>query len=228
MEESRALLTINLGNFLSANTRDSFKDACRRWNCDYVEITETDFPGHAAGLKLRAFDLCEHERILIIDADAAIRSDAPNIFEATKPRDFYAVKNQQPHYPPAYNQNIDIARNEIAAIFKTHGVLDIDVDWLAKNFFNSGFQVISRKYHKEILNLGLKLFTGTPLQWWDQMAINIAVAVDGGYTELPVTWNYQFPETDSDMQVYVHHYAGDPGRYIRLDVLIWQKVQKDT
>ena len=76
-----ALLTLNIGDCLDPNTRDSFKDACRRWHCEYVEVTEAWDKWHPHAMKLAAFELCDADRVFYIDADTAIRGDTPSPFE---------------------------------------------------------------------------------------------------------------------------------------------------
>lgn len=219
---SETLLVINTNKVMSEPTRESFKDACRRWQCDYVEVTESSAPYHHAALKLSAFDLVDHDRILVVDSDMIIRSDMPNIFELTEPTKFYAVKNQQAHFPPAYRINTLLVREEIARIISNGKQAPIfDANFIAENFFNSGFCVISREYHKEIYDLAKYLFEGSHVQWWDQIPLNIAVSAHGGYEELPPNFNYQFPPAQGPMQHYVYHFAGDPTRYDTLKKINW-------
>lgn len=221
---TNTMLVINTNKVMTDCTRQSLQDACRRWKCDYTEITESSEPYHHAALKLKAFDLVPHDRIFVVDSDTVIRGDAPNIFEITDPKKFYAVKNQQPHYPPAYNANVVIAEQEIErvlAVPETHFAGTFDAPWIAKNFFNSGVCVTSREYHKKIYDLAFYCFEGAALQWWDQIPLNIAVNVYGGYTDLGAEWNYQFPTDMGKMTAYIYHFAGDPTRYEKLKNIGW-------
>lgn len=218
----KTLLVINTNNMLSENSRQSFKDACRRWGCDYTEITQSDLPYHHATLKLRAFDLCAHERVFVIDSDTIIRGDTPNLFEMANPERFYAVKNQQAHFPAPYViPNVQIAERDIRKVIEANG-LSVDIPFLSNNFFNSGVFIVSREYHKHILDQAYDYFISTPgMQWWDQIPLNVAVNINGGYEELPPTFNYQFPNRHGFMSNYIYHFAGDPTRYEILKTINW-------
>lgn len=222
---SEALLVLNIGDFLADNSRRSYKAACKRWECDYVEITEGLPPYHSACLKLKAFELCAHDRVFVLDADTVIRSDAPNLFDITDPEHFYAVKNQQPHYLPGYQlPNIQIADRDIRVVAEAHGLTTLDIETLSREFFNSGVCVASREYHEEVYAKAFEYFASLPnLQWWDQIPLNIAVeTMLGGYQRLGVEWNYQFSKNFSRMTQYIYHFAGDPGRYETLKYVNWR------
>ena len=230
---SRTLLTINTNDNMSDNTRDSFKDACNRWNCDYIEITKADpaIVYHHAVLKLHAFNLCTHDRIFIIDSDTIIREDAPNVFEFADPTKYYAIKNQQNHIPMMFHiPNINIARRDIRTVLKTKTVPNpVNIEYLSNNFFNSGVTIVSREHHKEVLDLAFYLFTDVPgIQWWDQIPINIAVAsILGKYHDPGVQWNFQFPggaipKDSNKMVAYIYHFAGNPYRYDILKTINWR------
>ncbi len=221
---SKALLVLNIGDFLANNSRQSYKAACLRWECDYVEVTEVQPPHHPASLKLKAFELCAHDRIFVLDADTVIRSDAPSLFDITDPKHFYAVKNQQPHYPPSYQlPNVQIADRDIRAVAETHQ-LTLDIETLSREFFNSGACMVSREHHKEVYTKAFEYFSTVPgLQWWDQIPLNVAVeTMLGGYQRLEVEWNYQFPKNFGRMTQYIYHFAGDPGRYETLKHVNWR------
>lgn len=217
------MLVINTNKVMTQCTRDSLQDACRRWECDYTEITEHDSPYHGASIKLLAFHIVPHDRIFIIDSDTVIRSDAPNIFEITDPSKFYACKNQQPHYPGAYNANTQIAAEEIARLVAAKNLdpSTFDGPWIAENFFNSGVCVVSREHHADIYNLAYSLFLDSPMGWWDQIPLNVAVNMNGGYENIGSVWNYQFPPRQGPMMAYIYHFAGDPTRYETLKNVQW-------
>jgi len=221
--KSNAMLVINTNKVMSENTRLSMKDACNRWDCDFVEITEHISPRHHASLKLKAFDFCPHNRILVIDSDTCISRNAPNLFALTTVGSFYAVKNQQPHYPTAYNQNVGIAEVDIRKILGAGKInTTLDITHVSQNFFNSGVVVVSRN-HEEVLSLAYYLFVSVPmLQWWDQIPLNIAAfTILGGYNDLGSSWNYQFPQNKSIVMQNIYHFAGDPSRYDILKTIKW-------
>jgi hypothetical protein len=175
------------------------------------------------------FDLCKHDRIFLIDADAIIRKDAPNIFDITYPKLFYAVKNYWNYFEKfGYRpkEDIEIAHREFNNI-RLMKNLDptLNEDYICNNFFNSGVQVVSREFHSEIYPLALNYCLDVPLVWWDQMPINIAVfTIMKNYAELDLKWNKRLPQNLDKMDAYVYHFAGDPTRYDRLKMINWRNI----
>ena len=222
------ILVINTNNSLSQNSRDSISDAARRWGADYTEVTNYPYKYHPASLKLKAFDICSsYDRILVLDSDTIIRSDAPNIFEvASSPEIYYAIKNTQPSDPPVYQEaGKIISRKEINSIVSVGKILppELDLDKVVKSLFNSGVTVITRPLHEPILAYAFYLFCGSPLNWWDQVPINLAVfSILGGYEDLGQRWNRQFPVHTKHMDAYIYHYAGNPERYEILKHVNWR------
>jgi lipopolysaccharide biosynthesis glycosyltransferase len=221
------ILVINTNGSVSDNSRDSFLDAARRWNCDYKEVTEFNTPWHPASIKLKAFDLTTADRIMVLDSDTIIRFDAPSIFDAfPDPTQYYAVKNTQSTDPPVYQHAaVGLASQQIDAILANKCVrLNLDKGMIVNGLFNSGVTVISRPKHEEYLTYAYYLYLNVDLQWWDQVPTNVACyALGGGYTEMGVTWNRQFPPSDvSTMQNFLYHYAGNPERYEILRHVNWR------
>ncbi len=225
------MLVVNIGlgcpPFMSDNTRASFQDACSRWGCDYVEINDKgNFRYHPPILKLKAFDLCPHSRIFVVDADAIIRSDAPNPFENMDQNYLWAVKNQQLHHPSFYQHaNVILAKQQIEEILKHKPIkYNFDVDEVSRDFFNSGVVMLNRELHEPILALAYWLLLRVPgINWWDQIPLNIAAyTLLGGYHELGIEWNYMFPTNRVKMNAYIYHFAGDNCRYEILKTLDWK------
>ncbi len=224
---NQTLLVINTNLVMSDNTRNSLLAATRRWGCDYIEQQEVgDFKRHAAALKLKAFDLCNHDRVFVIDSDTVIRSDTPSPFDVCMPEYLGAVKNAQPHTPQVYlESNVGIAIRDLTRIIEENNIVEpVDIEHLARNFFNSGVVVLTREYHKEVLDYAFELFLNTEgLQWWDQLPLNVATLVKlGEYQDLGIGWNYTFPQDIHRMNAYIYHFAGNPSRYDLLKVVNWQ------
>jgi lipopolysaccharide biosynthesis glycosyltransferase len=223
----KTLLVINTNLVMSDNTRESLQDAARRWNCDYVEFRDAgDFDYHGAALKLKAFHICNHDRIFVIDSDTVIRHDTPSPFECCPPEDFGAVKNMQPHHPPIYCvSNIGIALRDLHKIVNENNITEpVDIDYLANNFFNSGVVVLTREHHEEVLDYAFDLFVGAKgVQWWDQLPLNVAVLLKlNEYRDLGQGWNYMFPQSFHKMNAYIYHFAGNPSRYDILKMVNWR------
>ncbi len=207
------------------NTRDSFKDACKRWDCDYLEYTEKT-PYHPALMKLKAFELYpDYERLFIIDSDCIIRSDTPSPFNFDKDI-FGAVQNQQARHPGAYKTaNVQGAKQGIELVKKYKNLVsDIDIEWLSNYFFNSGVLLVNRDRHESVLDFAFGLCDNVPgLMWWDQIPLNVSMyLLLGNYTNLGEEWNYQFPYYLDRMAAYVYHFAGLPTRYEDLKHVNWK------
>jgi hypothetical protein len=93
------LATINTGDFLCQNVRNSFQHAAKRWGCEYVEITQkfAEFD-HPYSMKL---ELCKYPwpagaRLFFVEGDILIRDDCPSPFDAVPANvAFAAVLNDQ-------------------------------------------------------------------------------------------------------------------------------------
>ena len=224
---SNALFVINLNNHVCQNVRESFQDAANRWKCDYVEITEKEFPPPfpfpPQFTKLKAFELCDADRIMCIDADCIIWKGVPSPFETFSEYYFTACQNKQPHM----GSYIEAGRiGELNEFERIHAAgfpqLTFDFD----NFFNSGMWVGTRSLHAKVLSRALEIGLGTgTLHWWDQAALNYAIAE----SHIPIhlasrTWNFclpNFPPWDK-MEKYIYHFAGRPERYELLPIINWR------
>lgn len=228
--KDKAIITFDTKGTMSDDTRNSMVSAAERWEADFFEVRESDAPFAHQGLKMCAFDFCDHDRLLIIDADTIMRHDVPNLFDLVPEDQYGATKNNQAHHPGVYlHQNPILAKMQIESIVDSGRLVNperLHVDWLAQNFFNSGVTVVHRQHHALVLSYAFNLFTSvTELSWWDQMALNVAVQVllPDGYYDFGSNWNYMFPQDRNKMSAYIYHFAGDPGRYTVLDGGInWQ------
>jgi len=222
-----ALFVVNYFEFMCDNVRESFQDAANRWDCDYIEMTEKIFHVvyHPGAVKLSAFDLCESDRIFIIDADAIIHKKCPSPFDAFDDDSFIAVKNQQAHFPAMYRYvNPRIMVEELKRIYERFPQINFNVDM----FFNTGVCLVNRTLHKDILKRALDIFLVTPqLQWYDQAPLNYAVVESGvKVTYADPIWNFQFPYSGNPnySSVYIYHFAGLPDRYDILPKIDWRVI----
>jgi len=218
-----ALFVINYNNMLSDNQRDSFYDACARWKCDYVEIDERvlQYTGHPGAVKLKAFELCHHHRLFILDADTVIWVGTPSPFELFPDDTFCACINKQPQLGPHYLRAGDIIEhNEMNFIFKKYPQILFDYD----HFFNTGMFMCYRR-HQPIMQRALEIYETTDgLIWWDQSALNYAMAeAKEPIHFVDLTWNYCSPPPFwNKMSKYIYHFAGNPARYDILKIINWR------
>jgi len=220
-----AMFVVNIGDYLSINSRESFEAACKKWDCDYVECKINPLQYNPNVIKFKAFDLCPHERILVLDADTIIREGTPNLFERSNPDYFYAVKNEQVYAPEGANaNNARIARINIERILAKKTLkTPVDVEFISENFFNGGMFIISRE-HEEVLALAFYLFLNVHQDYWhSQIPLNLAVfSILGNYRSFEPTYNRQFPEKFDKMTDCIYHLASLENRKAKADEINWR------
>ncbi len=225
--ESNALIVLNTNDALVQNSRDSFLDACRRWNCDYVEVKENLTIYEPIVSKFKYFERYPYERIFALDSDLIIWKNAPNPFELFPPGKFYATRNQQPQLPTVYhdiNPRMYIENTEWILRKKTL-LKDIPVEYLSKNFFNAGVWLADRE-DEEVFALGYYYWVGVGYKdWCDMVPLNMALHMlrEGFYETMPDGWNYCFPENIRKMNAYIYHLAGWNGKYELLRTVRWDE-----
>ena len=221
-----ALATINFGDFLCENVRESFVDAARRWNADFVEITEQNgmpgvLPFHQ---KWHLFDLCDADRIAYIDADAIIRQDAPSPFDLCPAEDFGAVKDETIDNPFAE----DLLRNMQEDHSRINAALGSDCPY-PDPYFNTGLMIMTRNDHHLFLKRCVELSNriNANLTFWDQGLLNYVIARDRiRTTALERTWNHTAPYIFghwNGMEAYVYHFAGSGDRFTVLPRISWKQ-----
>jgi hypothetical protein len=234
-----AVMTINVGDVLTENARQSFKSAAARWRAEYVELTaqpdasaprpKTAATNVAAKFeKFELFDRCQADRVFYIDgADAIVRSDAPSPFEICPPDEVGAVLNTAPAGIP-YRERIIACQQELEwrlfdSLRGRQGA--------CPDYFNTGVLVLTRAYHAGMLQRARQLrealvSAGLATLWIDQTPLNYAAAELG----IPIcvmdeTWNYMCPENFGhwrNMERLVYHFAGSFGLRGILQSLNWQ------
>lgn len=198
----RLLLTLNLGNWLCDNARESHEAAAKRWRCDYLMATEAYLPDHAPSfnkfpyLADKAWD-----EICYLDADILVRSNAPSPFPLRGGAKVAAVRDIQAHHPKEMQELV------LANVHKCYhqqvGYYDTP--------FNSGFLVIrpssmfARFYLQEVVELKPELARNGH---YEQALFNSWMA-GGGLVLLPDTWNLIFPPVeDPVMHAFCYHFTG--------------------
>lgn len=231
----KALFVINFNGVLCDNSRKSMIDACRRWDCDYIEITEQNcpisldvFPEHCfpfylkhhkpSYLKHRVFDLCSSDRIFVIDADTIIRSDCPSPFAKFPEDAFVAVTNT----PPGFSQLDETIDIQKAYWEKFSDKYSLPI-YEKHIFFNSGVLLVNRIFHKLMYEKAHEIaLENTWDRWPEQTPLNFAVAAGAiKYISADTTWNKREPANLVYMTDYIYHCAGVPNREIYLKQVNW-------
>jgi hypothetical protein len=90
------LLTINIGDSLCPNARESLEAAAARWGCDFLEVRDNyvgQLPPHFNKVPAIRKRCLGYASVMCVDADVLIRSDAPNPFYMFTGERVYAVRD---------------------------------------------------------------------------------------------------------------------------------------
>lgn len=227
------LVTVNYANVLHENSRELFMAAAERWGATYFETNEMVFSGpiSAPAMKLKVLDLCDAERVFMIDADTVISAKAPNPFELFPEDAFVACINKQPHMGVYCGTGLILEQKELANIYSVKmsqtTMMFPEIPFDHSKYFNSGMWVGSRKYHADVLWRALEIWSMTPnLGWHDQTPLNYAITEFKSRLVLTdITWNYCFANQLGDwlnMKKNVYHFAGMSGRDSLIPMINWR------
>jgi len=111
------LATINTGNFMCENVRESFQAAAKRWGAEYVEITEPFASGtHPFEMKLELplYPWQPGYRVFFAEGDVLIRDDCPSPFDEVPVGMFAAAHNDQGELDGVATNRQRIAWNAIS------------------------------------------------------------------------------------------------------------------
>ena len=139
----RALVTLNIGgNSLHPKSRESFLNACDRWQCEFVEVTKPLAPVHPFFQKLKVYTLfSEPTHILQLDADMMIREDMPTPFEVdpdvmhvVPARAGYCLENVPRIIQGAWRRSCNVWIDHLA-----QNGIDCDMPDVIYHYLNAGF-----------------------------------------------------------------------------------------
>jgi hypothetical protein len=223
---NRALVTINYGNFLAQNSRESMQAATRRWEIDYWEFNEQTVPKWTDrapnAMKTTVFRIGSYDEMLILDADVIVSGRCPNPFEVFQdPAEFVAVQDRSPFACQDSSWQKHVTKRPDLACPQNH-----------ETYFNTGMLLARRDAHAEAMNFACDICREDfSCSWSDQTPINIAVILKGVKVRLvDERWNFlsvqRFPDFMDIGQhpegPYILHGAGDPSRIRWLHTVRWQ------
>jgi len=165
MTPSNYLVTLNIGNYLCDNSRESMLAACSRWNCSFHEITENLIGDQDVcfnkyvGIK-KLIETSAVDSVFYCDADVLIRSDTPNPFALfTDETKVYAVRDAHYFAEPISLQNIISWHRDISDTWlrMVHMRLQYPIDienWVQTSWdwFTIAATFLLHKYNFPILN----------------------------------------------------------------------------
>ena len=210
------IVTVNINGVLCDNARSSFHCAADRWGVDFVEVRTSQWPVgyHPSFNKLSLSKrLIGYDRVLYLDADVLIRSDAPNIFSETC-GSFCCVKD--------IHTELEFGSPEFKSLISSYMVMPLEY---IKNNVDSTLD--ERSYFWGFFNSGVFLYNSRKLQdivpetfevnnpyhhsaHVEQALFNYWVQKSGiDIKYLDRTWNWINPDETSPMKGYIYHFTGD-------------------
>lgn len=148
--QTNAVIILNIGQkSIHPKSRESIKNACDRWNCDLIEITEPINNLHVYWQKCYVCEIYnQYNRILQLDGDMLIRWNAPNPFDIVPENQFGVVlDNQLPDSEKA--RQIKFWRSKNARIWSDINNSDAITD---NEHINAGFLLYNTKKHQYIFD----------------------------------------------------------------------------
>lgn len=219
------LITLNIGNYLHPNVRESYNHACDRWGIGYHEITTNFNPSQ---------DLCFNKilgirdfinknpgvhGILYMDADMLIRSDAPNPFLQFNNRSYvygtrdYDATRWSVTSKSYLNVRYEVSMPWIIEVNKKSNYVKLSnsdikncTDW----FINAGLFLL---YVPESLNQMDRFISEIPDDLfnsrYEQALWNCILKRDNKIKHIDSIWNRINPELETGrMTSYVYHFTG--------------------
>ena len=215
--------TKNNPRIVSENTMDSIETACKRWDCKYIQITQSLQPNrfHDMFTKLYLpYQVKDFNRCLYLDTDILIKHDSPNPFELFNNDDCcYVVKDMQQTFLSDQIKQ-EFKNNQLCRPWydECKRVLGFDLDYnlYNDNFFNAGMFLFTPNKHLYIFDYMincLKLIQDPypTIHQVEQALINYTFMyyLKDKLIHIPKEWNYIDPPLESDnMEGYIYHFTG--------------------
>lgn len=158
------------------------KAYAEKYGADYKQITDCSFlPGmHPTYQRLKFFEMTDYDQVLMLDSDAIIMKDCPNIFELYKDSDFCSVEDLDWGSTSEYNKKI---RQKFLKLYNASQ--DYKPFCAAITLMSKEFLIKGKELYKQYLH-------SYPIQY-DQGILNrIVVDLGEKYTILPPDWGAHY------------------------------------
>ena len=208
---------------LSQNAMESINFACKRWNCNYIQITNSLQPDTFCDMFTKLylpFHTLNYDRCLYLDTDVFIRDDAPNPFDLfTDHEKIYVVRDlQQEDVDESYK--LSFKETQLCGPWyqQCKNTLQVSVsyeiyrDW----FFNAGMFMYTPKLHiyifEHIISNLYRIdpcYRNTPPV--EQALLNYAFRyhLNDKLSYVSKSWNYIDPPLEKEtMEGYIYHFTG--------------------
>lgn len=173
------LVCLNFGDYTPPNVRDSHIDAARRWGAEYLELTEP-LPGmggpdniFACKMRIWRLNLPPGDRVCLIDGDAIIRDDCPNVFRRVPEYRIGGVSCFQKDTPDGVEKHTRAHWDNVCAYLRTSQRFN------ACLYLNGGLLVYTPKEHDRLWFYLDGMFASrmaTMPAMMEQTALNVAMS----------------------------------------------------
>lgn len=208
------LFTVNIGNVLNETYRESFVAACKRWGCDFVEVTDcsAEHPFASFEKYYRTIQFGKYEYFIYLDPDCLISENCPSPFDLIKPREIIAVPDfQSPRqmnngwYENAYLNPMALLSDLVPHRIPSH-----------KNVINSGMFIAS-PWNEIFTRMILYLRSGfIHSELCEQALFNILLS-SGKYGQLKllsIQWNWLVGLHGQTPKSYIQNYSSRFNGYV--------------
>jgi hypothetical protein len=225
-----SIVVLNIGNVLCDNARNSILNACKRWNCNFYEITKNRVDDKNIWIN-KIVGIYEYyqlnpnvERIMYLDADILIRDDAPNPFELLDDKDkVYAVLDyndgwatKELYIHRMIEPRLRIVHDNLKYNVDINNLISTSCDW----FFNAGMFILSPlscKYEMDTFINNIPFIWNNP--HLEQPMWNYILKCSNKVELIDSTWNLLNPQTNfNKMDAYIYHFTGT--RFVELKPLL--------
>lgn len=215
--------TKNNPHHVSENVLQSIENSCKRWNCKYIQITDSLQPlgFHDMFTKLYLPRIVkDYDRCLYLDTDIIIKHDAPNPFSFFNNDECcYVVKDMQQTFLSDQIKQ-EFKNNQLCRPWydECKRVLGFDLDYKIynDNFFNAGMFLFTPNKHLYIFDYIINCLKSIQdpyptIHQVEQALINYTFMyyLRDKLIHIPKEWNYIDPPLDSyNMEGYMYHFTG--------------------
>lgn len=228
--------TLNVGrNCLYDNARASFREAARRWGCNYLEIVSPADPSkrrHHYEEKLYLHKHLPSEgRFLFLDGDVIIRSDCPSPFEIV-PEGFLGwVRTHQDGHTSATRHVSRVLPNYA----KRAGVA-FDAESIEREYLLSGFMVFEFPRHLELYEECERVVAQVGFQRRWELADQGVYTIARKRRNIPVFWlppmfqmagGKLWAGWSPEMKTFVYHFCGPINNSIAIPRTVWDDLGPD-
>ncbi len=229
----KVVLTIDINNFQSKNSKDSMVEASKRWDADFISFDQKIL-GDSFGITFtKAYIdqiVKDYDQVAFFDADCIIRQDTPTPFTLIVPNKLRAVQNGNERIGN-YDNTLNQHTYNLLRINQQQQMLNIIER--PEMYFNTGFMLADVSTFRRLCHmvrcimpeLNYDRFNAI----YEQALFNYATRCispdmnDAFFEYSEECWNYMYPQNLQYQTEWVYHISNDVNnRNGVLDTLNWR------